>query len=109
MNRAKITGDFRRDLEAFIGRNAARIRKSGASYTGDMGQDTIDAGVWLNQVQPGITFRAWGFWMAGATLHAYPERVVVVCQSELFKRRARAELGALMQAAYKRPVHFVTR
>lgn len=107
--RTTTPSDFRSDLNAFLHRREVNADQQGYSYDPTMSDETIEAGVAANGADKRITFRLWGYWMCGAAIHAYPERVVVRAQSDFFRRYAESELGSLLEAVYKRPVHFVAR
>lgn len=101
-------GSFREELGAFLGRRRKYADEGGYSYDPDMSHETFEAGVAANGADKRISFRLWGYWMCGAAVHTYQERVVVSCQSEFFRRFAESELGTLLEGVYKRPVHFKT-
>lgn len=102
-------GDFRSDLEAYLARRQMHNSEKGYNFDADMHPETMEAGVFANRADSRLTAKAWGSWMCGATIHAYPERVVVKTQSAFFRQYAEQELGSLLEGVYKRPVYFQAR
>lgn len=106
-SKARATGpDFRSELEAYLNQRERTKAEKGYIINVDMHPETIEAGVYANGVDKRITARLWGSWMCGASIHAYPERVSIRAQSAFFAEYGEKELRTLLEAVYKRPVHF---